>query len=80
MSLQANMELGVCGDGCDHDVTHCYNLGYCYYEHLQEDLQNTIITEEENDKNICLLCGEENNRQYCKDTNCSIYKGKNKGN
>ncbi len=77
MSLQANMELGICNDGCDHDVADCYNKGYCYYEHLQEikDLKNKSKKFE----NVCAACGKvmdgtERNKHYCIDCELKYLK------
>ena len=36
MIVEDYILLGVCED-CDHDPADCYNLGYCYYDKLNED-------------------------------------------
>lgn len=36
MSVEDYMLEGICED-CDHDCTDCYNLGYCYYDKLNEE-------------------------------------------
>ena len=40
MSIEVNIELGVCGD-CDQDICLCYNLGYCVYEEEEEKNNGT---------------------------------------
>lgn len=36
MTVEDYMLEGIC-DGCDQDPAMCYNLGYCYYDHLNEE-------------------------------------------
>lgn len=79
MSLEANMELGVCQDGCDHDVADCYNKGYCYYEHLQEIKE--LKEKNQGLEDLCALCGKpmtdtESGKHYCSDCEDRILKNK----
>lgn len=36
MDVQDYMLEGICED-CDQDPAMCYNLGYCYYDHLNDE-------------------------------------------
>ena len=36
MDVEDYMLEGVCED-CDQDPAKCYNLGYCYYDKLNEE-------------------------------------------
>ena len=49
MDVEDYMLEGIC-DGCDQDPAMCYNLGYCYYDHLQEQWKKTTKEHKDNDK------------------------------